>query len=161
MSFLDLIAGAFRIFSDDDGNELLDAATRIHFPGAAKSYDLELEADVIDYLTPGVISVTVAENQNNWNPAGWQTASIVRVDTTGASGAVTLTGMVAPSGYGAQYFKTIARVAGPQNLTWADNSGSSSAGNKCLTGTVTPSLATGDAVTWFYDTVSLVWRPLP
>ena len=106
-----------------------------------------------------IISPTaIAAQQNNYNPTGWDTAGIIRIDLTGNQ---TITGFSAPNTGGTQ-LKYIANVDGGSDiLTIAHQSASSSVQNRvaCPSG-VNLTLRPGSGVLLMYDATSSRWRPM-
>jgi hypothetical protein len=126
------------------GDHAFSAATT--FSAAALfSGDIQLNA---------VISPTVTADQNNWNPSGFDTCSVVRTETDATPR--TVTGMVPPSdnGHLRFFFNT-----GAANLVFAHQSASSTDVNRivCPNG-ASLTLSVNDGVIAWYDFASNRWR---
>lgn len=109
----------------------------------------------LSYASANVFTPTaLAANTNNYGPNGIATAGILRLSATGA---VDLTGIVAPSSY---LFRIVVNV-GASTITLKHASASSAAANRFrCPGAVDKALTTGLAVWTWYDATSAVWQVL-
>jgi hypothetical protein len=98
---------------------------------------------------------SIAANQNNFNPTGWHTATIVRLSS---SGSFNITGFEAPLGEAIR--KTLINVGGG-TLSLISEDGSSLAANRIITSPGSGfAMLPNDAAELFYDSVSLRWRTI-
>lgn len=105
-------------------------------------------------LTPTALSAQA----NNYDPAGFGTADTVRQDLTGSQ---TITGFAAPGVGDNEAFTIINIDGGSDGLTLANDSASSVAANRIITGTgADVELAAGRSASLRYDTTSSRWRVL-
>lgn len=129
------------------GNTLLGGPKTL-----ATSSDLQLLGvlSLDSVITPPVIVATA----HNYSPAGWSTAIIARVSSTGLQ---TITGFSAPSPARA-VVRVISNV-GSSNLTLAnDDAGSLAANRMRFAGSAI--LMPNQTITLWYDAVSSRWRRL-
>ena len=101
------------------------------------------------------INDTIAAQQNNYTPTGWDTADRLRLTLTGAQ---TITGFVAPTAAGTLR-KVIANIDTADALTIANESASSTASNRITCpGGVDMLVPFGGAAVIDYDATSSRWR---
>ena len=137
-------AGNLNIINLADPIDPQDAATKAYVDGYTSPVS---ESEISPSLTGDV---------NNYSPTGWDTATIVLIDTDGYS--YNITGAVAPTGSGSAR-KAVFNIDAAQNITLINNSGSSSAGNKfALLGDIT--ILPGGSLELIYDSTNSVWRML-
>lgn len=105
----------------------------------------------------GVISPSALSsgNNNNYNPTGLSTASLIRI-TPDASGS-TLTGITAPAS-GNQVLWLLNLGGGV--LTLSNQSISSSAANRLILGATSLTINSGQGIGLWYDTTSTRWRTI-
>lgn len=90
---------------------------------------------------------------DDYNPAGWQTANIVRL---GSLGAASLSGLAAPSGAGAVHVKLIVFPTTANSVSFLDEHLSSAAANRIIVKEPVQ-LIGHDSVWVVYDSVNLRW----
>lgn len=107
-------------------------------------------------IFPAVLSVG---NNNNWNPAGLDSAGIIRL--TNANGAsATITGIAAPAAPADGRLLTIYSSIG-DTITFSHNDSNSSAANRLFfPGLANVTMTTNQAWSFVYDATTAVWRPL-
>lgn len=133
-------------------------------PAVSNGQVLRTVAGVVGWsaITSGDLSETVIEaspiatSQNNYSPAGWATATMVRVSASAPGLAI--------NGFGSASVKrkTILNI-GAQPLTLTHNAGGQSAGNKIYTNSPFSAnvvLGLGESVVVVYDSNDAVWRVL-
>lgn len=102
-------------------------------------------------LTKIISPTSFGVNQNDYNPAGLSTARIIRVNATTA---VSMTGLAAQAAGTVITFISV----GAGNLTFNNESASSSAANRFRC-TANPTLPSGgDSISWWYDGTSSRWQ---
>lgn len=107
--------------------------------------------------TPGIISpAQLSAGQNNWAPAGIETAQVIRLDSNAN---VQLTGLNAGAGQTHGRRLTIIAVGATTGFNLAhENAGSSSANRFLLPDGLTVTVPDGGAVELMYDGTSSRWR---
>lgn len=100
-------------------------------------------------ITPAAIGT----NQNNYDPTGLSTATVLRLS---ASANINITGLAG----GADGRLIVVQNVGVSgfNITLEDSSGSSSAENRFALGTGNVALTDGDSITIIYDGTASIWR---
>jgi hypothetical protein len=103
---------------------------------------------------------TIVGSQNNYSPAGWIVTGEIQVSflVLNASGNITLTGLEAPSPAKGMRI-TLFNDSATQNITLANNSGSSLAANRFLSnGNI--ALNEKEAIDLIYSTTESRWIPI-
>ena len=105
------------------------------------------------HALPPLSPTTLGVNQNNYNPAGFDRAALVRLS---ASGAVSISGFQAN---GTVQVKLVGNVGAANNITLVhENAGSSAANRFNLKGAANFTMTPGTLIWLAYDTVSSRWR---
>ena len=103
----------------------------------------------------GIVDVSVGSNQNNYDPTGWDAASILRIDATSA---FNLTGLAQGA---SGRVVIISNVNATNAITLVHNSGSSLTANRfLLPGGVNLAITNRQSVMLWYDSVNSKWRPI-
>jgi hypothetical protein len=116
----------------------------------AQSVSALLDAQQDVRLSGDVSPAQVTANQNDYNPAGLSTASVIRLDTDASRNFTGLQG-------GADGRVVVVHVVGSNPAVLADESGSSTAGNRFSFGANLTILSKQTAVLW-YDSAASRWK---
>lgn len=143
---LGIYSRSFTLGRGSAGAGVLDSSGN----SAARTYTLQDASGVVRLFGP-VITSTATGNQNDFNPGGLATASVLRLDP---GAALTITGLEAP---------TVARElivinVAAQTVTLADEDVASTAGKRFAFGGVDVTLAQHQPLALVYDTTSSRWR---
>jgi len=135
----------------------LDAALLLPRDGSrSMTGTLDMATQVVKAQGYLSINDTIAAQQNNYTPTGWDTADKLRLTLTGAQ---TITGFVAPTSAGTTR-KAIVNIDSADALTIANESASSTAANRiACPGGVDLVVPFGGAAIIDYDATSSRWRP--
>ncbi len=135
----------------------------------AATYDpTGVAADCFDYanaigvtqITDNIITAaTLTADVDNWNPTGFATANMIRVDVDANNREIT--GMIAPSA-GVNRIVSINNInSGSDDLRFKENDASSDAANRfLLRDNGDKAIKPNETATFWYDHTSSRWRPL-
>lgn len=147
--FTDLLGTFSRSFTLGRGSAgagVLDSAGN----SAARTYTLQDASGVVPLFGP-VITATDTGTQNDYNPTGFATASVLRLNPASA---LTINGFAAPA-----FAKELIVVnVSAQAVTLNDENAGSAAGNRFVFGGVNVALAQHQPLALVYDTASSRWR---
>lgn len=147
--FTDLLGTFSRSFTLGRGSAgagVLDSAGN----SAARTYTLQDASGVVPLFGP-VVTATDTGTQNNYNPTGFATASVLRLNPASA---LTINGFAAPA-----FAKELIVVnVSAQAVTLNDENASSTAANRFAFGGVNAALAQHQPLSLVYDTTSSRWR---
>lgn len=117
-----------------------------------------LSQTAIGIGAPVTVAVTGGPTENNFNPAGFSTTTVLRIDITDSL-AMRITGFVAPTGNTAQLY--ILENVGTATITYSNDAAGSLPGNRILCPNGVDYVSDIDgSVLMLYDPTSTAWRIL-